>query len=264
MPFAEVRDIRMYYEEAGAGEPLILLHGATGTLEMHAAGWGGLAPALGERHRAIQVEHRGHGRTDNPAGWLSYEQVAEDVAAFLEALELAPAHVAGVSDGGIVALALGMARPELVRSLVLVGANYRNDERTRAANAVLDADVIEREHPEWAAALAAVHDPHHHPGYWRELMDQIKANVAVAPDYAEDDLARIAAPALLVAGELDPWANLDQMLAMRRAIPRAELLVLNHAGGDPMSNHVPQFTRPELVLPAMLDFLERHGGSPAA
>jgi pimeloyl-ACP methyl ester carboxylesterase len=260
VPYAEVRDLRMYYEETGAGEPLVLLHGATGTLEMPSAGWGGLAPALAERQRAIQVEHRGHGRTDNPAGWLSYEQIAEDIAALIEHLGLAPAHVAGVSDGGIIALALGMARPELVRSLVLVGANYRNDASTRAANAILDAEVIEREHPDWAGTLADLHDAHHHPGYWRELMDQITANVAIAPDYAEADLARVLAPTLLVAGELDPWANLDQLLVMRRCIPNAELLLLNHAGADPMSNHIPQFTRPDLVLPAMLDFLGRHGG----
>jgi pimeloyl-ACP methyl ester carboxylesterase len=254
----------MYYEEAGAGEPLVLLHGATGTLEMHSAGWGGLVGALAERYRAIQVEHRGHGRTDNPAGWLSYEQIGDDLAAFIEALGLAPAHVAGVSDGGIVALALGMARPDLVRSLVLVGANYRNDASTEAANAVLDADVIAAEHPEWAEALAELHDARRHPGYWRELLDAIKANVAVAPDYGEDDLARVTAPTLLVAGETDPWANLDQMLVMRRCIPRAEMLVLNHAGADPMSNHIPQFTRPDLVLPAMLDFLGRHGAAAAA
>ncbi len=264
MPFAEVRDIRMYYEEAGSGEPLILLHGATGTLEMHSAGWGGMAPALAERYRAIQVEHRGHGRTDNPSGRIAYDQIAEDIAAFIELLELAPAHVAGVSDGGIIALDLGMTRPELVRSLVLVGANFRNDEQTRAANAILSAEVIAREHPDWAAALGELHDAHHGPGYWRELLDQIQANVAVAPDYSEADLGRVRAPTLLVAGETDPWANLDQMLVMRRCIPRAEMLVLNHAGADPMSNHIPQFTRPELVLPATLDFLARGGAAAPA
>ena len=261
MPYAEVNDIRMYYEEQGQGEPLVLLHGATGAVDSHPSGWGGLLPAFAERYRAIHLEHRGHGRTNNPAGRLSYEQIAADVAAFIEQLGLAPAHVAGVSDGGIVALALGMARPELVRTLVCVGANYYNDEQVKEANKLLDAEVLEREHPEFAEALSGLHDPHHHPGYWRELVGQLQANLAVAPAYTEADLARIPTPTLLIAGETDLWGNLNQMLAMRRAIPHAEMLILNHAGLDELANHTVQYTRADIVGPVVLDFLGRHAGT---
>jgi len=113
MPYAEVGDISMYYEEQGSGETLVLLHGGTGAISLPASGWAGLAPAFAERYRAIQIEHRGHGRTSNPSGRIAYDQVAEDMAAFIEVLGLAPAHVAGVSDGGIAALVVGMTRPEL-------------------------------------------------------------------------------------------------------------------------------------------------------
>jgi pimeloyl-ACP methyl ester carboxylesterase len=108
MPYAAVNDIRMYYEEAGLGTPLVLLHGATGAIDFHRAGWGGLLSRFAERYRAIHLEHRGHGRTRNPAGRLSYTQIADDVCVFIEQQGLAPAHVAGVSDGGIVALTIGM------------------------------------------------------------------------------------------------------------------------------------------------------------
>ena len=156
-------------------------------IAFHRAGWGHLVPTFAERYRAIQLESRGHGRTNNPAGRLAFAQLADDVASFIDQFELAPAHVAGVSDGGIIALTLGMTRPELVHSLVCVGANYTNDAQTTAANALFDAEILEREHPEFAAALAGFHDPHHHPGYWRELVDQIKANLAMAPAYTEAD-----------------------------------------------------------------------------
>jgi 3-oxoadipate enol-lactonase len=79
MPYAPVNHIQMYYEEAGSGSPLLLLHGATGAIDFHASGWGGLMPGFAERYRAIHVEHRGHGRTGNPAGRLSYGQIASDV-----------------------------------------------------------------------------------------------------------------------------------------------------------------------------------------
>jgi pimeloyl-ACP methyl ester carboxylesterase len=59
----------------------------------------------------------------------------------------------------------------------------------------------------------------------------------VAPAYTEADLGRIAAPTMLIAGETDPWGNLEQMRAMRRSIPCTEMLILNYAGMDPMSNH---------------------------
>ena len=129
-----------------------------------------------------------------------------------------------------------MTRPELVHSLVCVGANYTNDAQTTAANALFDAEILEREHPEFAAALAGFHDPHHHPGYWRELVDQIKANLAMAPACTEADLAH-PGPDASDCRETDPWANLDQMLTMRRAIPQAEMLILNHAEWT-MANHL--------------------------
>jgi pimeloyl-ACP methyl ester carboxylesterase len=261
MPYVEVNDIRMYYEEQGQGDPLVLLHGGTGGLDFRRSSWTALLPALAERYRAICIEHRGHGRTTNPAAYLSYDQMAGDLGAFIERLALAPAHVAGVSDGGITALRLAMVRPALVRSLVCVGTNYTNDEQSRAANAMFDPDVIAQELPAFAAALAGFHDPHHYPGYWRTLVEQIRANIADNPAFTVDDLRRVEAPTLLVAGEADPWANLAQMVTMRQAISRAELLILNCVSDDPIDSHCVQHARPELVGPVMLDFLRRHAGS---
>jgi pimeloyl-ACP methyl ester carboxylesterase len=257
MSYAEVNDIRMFYEEEGQGEPLLLLHGALGCIDIHLSGWGHLVPTFAECFRTIQVEHRGHGRTDNPAGTLSYEQLADDVADFIAQRDLAPAHVAGVSDGAVIVMALAMTRPELVRSLVLVGANATNDEQVQAANAFIDPDVLAQEHPEFAEMLVRYHDGHHHPGYWRDLVRQNRAHLDVEPNYSAEDLARIQAPTLLIAGETDPFGNVNQMLAMRRAIPNAEMLILNHAGMDELSNHVCQYTRADIVGPAVLDFLAR-------
>jgi pimeloyl-ACP methyl ester carboxylesterase len=258
MPYAAVNGIRMYYEEAGRGTPLVLLHGATGALGFPESGWGVLLPRFAARHRALAVEHRGHGRTANPAERLSYRQIADDIGAFIERLGLAPAHVAGVSDGGIIALTLGLTRPQLARALVCVGANYRNDAQTRTANAFLDADRLEREHPDVVALLAAVHDAHQGPGAWRRLLGQVRAMVDAEPDYTEADLRRIPTPTLLIAGETDLWGNLEQTLAMRRCIPRSELLILNHAGRDWLANHAVQHSRADVVGPVVLDFLARY------
>ena len=105
--------------------------------------------------------------------------------------------------------------------------------------------------PAFAADLARRHDPHHAPGYWRDLLRWLIAANTAAPAYAVDDLRRIRVPTLWIAGEDDPWFELDQPLAMKRHIPGAELLIVNHAG------HGPQQTHPHLVGPAIAAFLTR-------
>ncbi len=254
MPYAEVNDIRMYYEERGSGPPLVLLHGAASAIDDPVFGWSDLMPEFARHYRAIHLEHRGHGRTDNPAGRIAYDLIAADVGAFINRLGLAPAHIAGVSDGGIVALHIGMTRPGLARSLVAVGPNYYNDDLVREANRFADLERIERETPELMAVYAARHDRNKHPGYWRELFRALAENLAANPSYTEADLARIPVPTLLISGEEDLWGNIAQMAAMKRVIPGAELLIVNHAP------HEVQHTHPWLVGPQVLDFLARHPG----
>jgi pimeloyl-ACP methyl ester carboxylesterase len=264
MPYAEVNDIRMYYEEEGHGEPLLLLHGALGAVDPAVtSSWVTLRPSLAARYRTFSLEHRGHGRTNNPAGRLSYAQMASDIAAFIEQLDLTPTHLAGFSDGATLGLVLGMTRPALLRSLVCVGANYRMDDHLQRGMALFDAAALERESPEFAAELARRHDAHHSPGYWRELVGQVRANVETELSWSEEDLRHIPVPTLLIMGEADFALSLQQMLEMRRSIPNAEMLILNQAGMDGLANHRVQFTRADVVGPVILDFLARHGGAAA-
>jgi pimeloyl-ACP methyl ester carboxylesterase len=119
---------------------------------------------------------------------------------------------------------------------------------------------LERESPEFAAELARRHDTHHYPGYWRNLVQQVRENVEAELVWTEEDLRHIPVPTLLMMGEADFVLSLDQMLEMRRGIPCSELLILNHAGMDGMANHRVQFTRANVVGPVILDFLDRHAG----
>jgi pimeloyl-ACP methyl ester carboxylesterase len=261
MPYAEVNDIRLYYEERGEGVPLLLLHGALGAVDPAVtSGWSSLLPTLAARYRTFSVETRGHGCTNNPTGRLSYAQMADDVAAFIEQLDLGPTHLAGFSDGATVGLALGMSQPALLRSLVCVGANYCIDDHLRRGMELFDAETLERESPEFAAELARRHDVHHYPGYWRELVAQVRANVEAELVWAEQDLRGIPVPTLLIMGEADFALSLEQMLSMRRSIPNSEMLILNHAGMDGLDNHRVQFTRADVVGPVVLGFLGRHSG----
>jgi len=260
MPYATVNGLHLYYEEQGSGPPLVLLNGAFGTLDepMRGGGWAALRAYLAQRYRVVHVEGRGCGRTANPGGAdaYTYATLAADAAALIEQLGLAPAHVAGFSEGGVVGLGLAVTRPAAVRSVVGVGVNYTNDAKTAAGLAGLEPGRLEQQAPAFAADLARRHDPHHAPGYWRDLLRWVIAANTVAPAYAVEDLRRIRVPTLWIAGEDDPWFELDQPLAMKRHIPGAELLLVNHAG------HGPQQTHPHLVGPAIADFLTRSDARP--
>jgi len=254
MPYAHVDDLQMYYEALGPSEgvPVVLLHGAGGTIDDPLGGWAALAPLFAHDFRVVLVEHRGHGRTDNPAGFLAFEQMGDDIAELVDELGLAPAHIAGISDGGVVAIDCGLRRPEMTRSITAVGANYSVHDGIRAFASSLDPDALEQSAPAAAAEFARRHDQGKYIGYWKDLLRQIVANNTSKPSWTEDDLRRIRCPALLIAGENDPFATAEQMAAMKRAIPGAEWLIVNHAG------HAVHYEFPEIVGPRILDFLERN------
>jgi pimeloyl-ACP methyl ester carboxylesterase len=254
VPYMQVNDMRLYYEEHGPadGQPLLLMHGGGSALDDAGGGWVDLAPSFAERYRVILMDHRGHGRTDNPAGQLTYEMLGNDTVAFIEQLGRGPVHLAGMSDGGIVALDMGIRRPDLIRTLIPLGANYCVDELVLSDVGQISAEALERDHPEQAAAAAACHDRGKQPGYWKTLLPLVSHNAATNPSWTEADLQRIHNPTLLIAGENDNFANTEQMIGMKRNIPNAEWLIINHAG------HTVQHTHPEIVGPRILDFLARH------
>jgi pimeloyl-ACP methyl ester carboxylesterase len=117
-------DVHLFYTEDGTGEPVILLHGWC--CDSH--DWSWLIPKLAADRRVIALDLRGHGRSSAPAAGYDPRQLAEDVAAVLRALEATSAVVIGHSLGTVVASALAVLHPEMVRGLVLVDPIYGNDD----------------------------------------------------------------------------------------------------------------------------------------
>jgi pimeloyl-ACP methyl ester carboxylesterase len=241
----------MYFEERGDGTPFILMHGALGSIDS-ASGWADMMDLFALRWRAIHLEYRGHGRSTNNQDKLTYEMIADDVCKFVDGLGCGPVHVAGVSDGAIVAMHMAMTRPELLKTIICVGANYYNDSSVFEANKLFSVDYL-IEHGE-AEKEAKRHDRNKSPGYWKQLVRHVAENLAHYPNYTLQDLGEIAVPTLLIAGENDPYGNRQQMVAMRQAIPNSEMLIVNNAGHFVLQSH------PQIVGPVILDFLIRKGG----
>jgi pimeloyl-ACP methyl ester carboxylesterase len=121
--YAEVNGLEMYYEIHGTGEPLILLHGGVGAIEM----FGEVLPLLAEGRQVIAADLQAHGRTADIDRPLSFESMADDIAALIEHLGFEKADVMGYSLGGGVALQTAIRHPEVVRKLVVVSTPFERD-----------------------------------------------------------------------------------------------------------------------------------------
>jgi len=118
MPNENVKDIEMYYELTGEGDPLLLIHG----LGSSTRDWEEQVPFFSEKYQVITIDLRGHGKTDKPKGPYSIKMFAEDIAELLKKLGITSTHVLGISLGGGVAFQFAIDFPGLVRSLVIVNA----------------------------------------------------------------------------------------------------------------------------------------------
>jgi pimeloyl-ACP methyl ester carboxylesterase len=112
MPYLKVNGARLFYEERGEGEPLVLVHGSWD--DYHT--WDQVAPLLADAFRVIRYDRRGHSRSERIAGPGTRRQDEDDLAALLESLDLEPAHLVGNSFGGSIVLGLTASRPGLVRT----------------------------------------------------------------------------------------------------------------------------------------------------
>ncbi len=116
----EVNGMQMYYEVSGSGDPLIVLHGAY----MNIPSMGAIIPKLAETHKVYALEFQGHGRTTDIDRPITYPNLADDVAAFMDAVGLKKADVFGYSMGAGAGLQLAIRHPEKVNKLIAASVAY--------------------------------------------------------------------------------------------------------------------------------------------
>jgi pimeloyl-ACP methyl ester carboxylesterase len=121
--YAPVDGLKMYYEIHGKGQPLILIHGGVGSTDM----FHDIMAELSKGRKVIAVDLQAHGRTADIDRPMSFEAMADDIAALIHYLRIQKADVMGYSMGGVVALRTAIEHPEVVRKLVIVSAPYKRD-----------------------------------------------------------------------------------------------------------------------------------------
>jgi pimeloyl-ACP methyl ester carboxylesterase len=197
--FAEVNGLEMYYEVHGSGEPLILLHGGVGAIEM----FGKVLPMLAAGRQVIAADLQAHGRTADIDRPLNIESMADDVGALIEHLGLGEADVMGYSLGGAVALQTAIRHPEVVRKLVVVSTPFRRDGWYPEVIAGMEQMGPEAAEPMKGTpmyGLYAAVAPR--PEDWPVLLTKLGELLEQDYDWSED-VEAIEAPTMIVVGDAD-------------------------------------------------------------
>ena len=255
-----IRGIEIGYDEAGSGTPVVLLHGFPFNRSM----WSEQIEVLTSRHHVLAPDLRGHGETTVTTEPATMEEMARDVAALMEKLEIRRAAVCGLSMGGYVALALYRMFPLRARALIL--ADTRAGADTEEAKANREAQA-EKALQQGMAGIADAMLPKllspktvaRNPGVVARVREMIlKTNpegaaaalrgMALRRDQT-GFLSRVICPALIAVGREDMIAPLSEAQLMHREIGGSRLEVIEDAG------HVSNIEQPESFNRALTKFL---------
>ena len=258
MPFVENRSAKIYWDEQGSGEPLLLINGLSYPSYM----WHRTRPFLAQSFRTIAFDNRGIGQSDVPPGIYSIALMASDAAAVLDAAGVTSAHVFGVSMGGMIAQEFALQYPQRVRSLILGCTNAGGPQVVRAEPHVLETLTRQGMTPEESkeAMIPFIYEA----ATPRERIDEdmaIRMKWYPTPQgymgqlqgiiqwEAYSRIAQIAAPTLIIHGETDqliPAAN-AQLIAERIAGAKLALI--------PRASHIFETDHPRVAIRVILEFL---------
>jgi pimeloyl-ACP methyl ester carboxylesterase len=250
----EVNGMQMYYETSGQGDPLIVLHGAY----MNIPSMGAIIPKLAETHKVYALELQGHGRTNDIDRPITYPNLADDVAAFMDAVGLEKADVFGYSMGAAAGLQLAIRHPQKVNRLIIASGSY--DARGWQPEFTAFVPTMKREMfvgtPMEDAYRELAVDPEGFPA----LVDKLIA-LEHEPQAWGEDVKVVTAPVLIITGDADV-ATLEHSVAMFRLLgggamgdmgkplPASRLAVL------PATSHTAVINQPELLHALIEPFLK--------
>ena len=225
--FYNKNGVKVYYEIYGEGKPLVLLHGNGGSIRSRAA----FIEEFSKKYKVIAFDSRCHGKSDCPVGYLTYEQMADDVDKVLQQLGIDSANVWGHSDGGIVGLLLAIHYPGKVKRLLATGANLRPDSTAVEPGLFPLLNVMEQ---------------------------QVKADsirykqfllLVQQPNIPLSDLQKIKSDVLIMAGDRDA-IRVEHTMEIFKNIPGALLSIM------PGTTHFVYADRPQWFKDILYDFFD--------
>ncbi|HLZ56688.1 MAG TPA: alpha/beta hydrolase [Ktedonosporobacter sp.] len=237
--YVELHGIRTWYDEQGAGEPLVLFH--PGGVGVDSRAFGPNLSALASHFHVFLPERRGHGHTPDADGPYSFELMAEDMIHFLEQVVGGPARIFGVSDGSIVALLVAHKRPDLVQRLICAAGPFHR------SGWVASAIEPGQGTPEFLIISYGEVSPdgQKHFKVVEQKLDQMHA---LGPTLTMHDLKNISCRTLVMISD-DDEVPLEHAIDFYRAMPDSELAVI------PGTSHGLLVEKPDLCNKILVDFL---------
>ena len=227
--------------------PLTLLHNFMSTGR---SAWGPLLDKLSTRYRILLPDLPGHGRSHGHPADFHYGLMARQLAQLMAAEGTTTGHLAGCSAGGMIAQLLLQQRLITPASLTLVSTTYHINPVGEPADQTLKPEQF-RAGRRWMEATDLLHDPHHFPGYYAEVI--LPAFRQLDPErtinLSLDQLANWQLPVCLIHGAADEFFSVELVMAMAAALPIAELHII------PDQPHALIFRQPWKVLEIIHAFL---------
>jgi pimeloyl-ACP methyl ester carboxylesterase len=225
--YYDVRGIKMYCEIYGQGQPLLLIHGNGGSIKAFAHN----IPYFATKYKVIALDSRAQGKSLDTNDALTFEQMADDEAALLDALKIKSAYVIGWSDGGINALLLAMRHPEKVIKLAATGANLTPDASAFAPG------VWDHDKKYYDAHKDKVWQTEKEKNHWKLfLLDWNQPHISLA------DLHSIRCPSLIICGDHD-LISIEHTVQIFQNIPQAALWVVPCSGHATLISHADDFNK---------------------
>ena len=257
MPKITLNDIEIFYEITGTGEPLLLIHG----LGSSSRDWEYQVPVFAEHYQVITCDVRGHGQSDKPPGPYSVPIFSDDIVPLMQALDIAPAHVMGISMGGMIAYQLAVDHPEMVKSLIVVNCNPELPVRTfkdhltiwqremivrlvgmRKMGQVLSERLFIKPEQEELRQVFVQRWAENDPKAYLASMRAIVGWSVVKK------LSALTMPVFVIAADQD-YSFVDDKTAYIPLMPHSQLLVIED------SRHATPVEHPEVFNQAVLSFL---------
>ena len=253
--YAPVNGLKMYYEVHGSGEPVVLLHGAFMTIPNNWTGWIG---ELSKTRKVIAVEMQGHGRTADTKRDFSSENLADDVAALLDYLQIPSADLIGYSLGGEVAMQCAIRHPEKVRKVVSISAVFRQDGWVKGA--IDNFPQITAEVFKGTPVETGYKELSPTPDEFPNFVKHVVAKAAKPYDFGADKLKATKAPMFFIHGDADGvrLEHISEMFRLKggeifgdmRPRSASRLAIL------PNTTHVTLMERMPVIVPMVNDFFD--------
>lgn len=224
----QIDNLELYYEEYGAGQPLVLLHGFGGCVQ----NWYPFIDALAKHYRLILVDLRGHGHSTNPDNKFTHRQAASDVFLLLDKLGIDRFSAMGMSTGGMTLLHMATSQASRIDAMVLISATTHFPDQARAIMCRASFGTMPQPVRDMYSECAKRGDEQIH-----QLITQFNAFHEDYDDmnFTAQSLSGITARTLIVHGDRDAFFPVEIPLNIYRSIPDAALWII--PGGD----HVPVF-----------------------